>query len=100
MKRVLIAIDRELRKASIGSPPASPRSPSSQLGCRDWRQAEPRPPSAAVVALAGLVALASCGPPRPSNRGGPVVLITLEALRADMVSGLGGEPGLTPNLAG
>ena len=29
-----------------------------------------------------------------------MVLITLEALRADMVSGLGGEPGLTPNLAG
>src|SRR6202040_448851 len=31
--------------ASIGSPPASPQPPSSQLGCRDWRQAEPRPPS-------------------------------------------------------
>lgn len=27
------------------------------------------------------------------------MLITLEALRADAVSGLGGEPGLTPNLA-
>src|ERR1700694_1825247 len=30
-------------EASIGSPPASPRSPSDQLECRDWRQAEPRP---------------------------------------------------------
>lgn len=46
-----------------------------------------------------VIALAGCGPARPAVPGGPVVLITLEALRADMVSGLGGEPGLTPNLA-
>jgi hypothetical protein len=66
---------RGLLKASIGSPPASPRSPSSQLGCRDWRQPEPRPPSggegdapslplfkeAVVVVLAGALALAGCG---------------------------------------
>lgn len=30
---------------------------------------------------------------------GPVVLITLDSLRADVVTGLGGDPGLTPNLA-
>jgi len=54
---------------------------------------------AGLVTLAGLVALAGCGTAQPPNRGGPVVLITLEALRADVVSGLGGEPGLTPNLA-
>jgi hypothetical protein len=57
----------------------------------------PRPP--AIVALAAILALAGCGPARTPDRGGPVVLITLEALRADVVSGLGGEPGLTPNLA-
>ena len=61
----------------------------------------PRPPRlpaiSAIVAL--IAALAGCGPARLPNRGGPVVLITLEALRADVVSGLGGEPGLTPNLA-
>jgi arylsulfatase A-like enzyme len=33
-------------------------------------------------------------PPAP-----PIVLITLDALRADVVSGLGGDPGLTPHLA-
>lgn len=29
---------------------------------------------------------------------GPIVLITFDSLRADVVSGLGGDPGLTPNL--
>jgi Sulfatase len=63
----------------------------------------PRPPALAAIitlaALAEIIALGGCGPVRPPDRGGPVVLITLEALRADVVSGLGGEPGLTPNLA-
>jgi len=86
-------------------PTAPPSPPPSSL---------PRPPARAAVAapaatgalaalalaaLAAIIALGSCGPAQPPNRGGPVVLITLEALRADAVSGLGGEPGLTPNLA-
>jgi hypothetical protein len=62
---------------------------------------QPRTAAAAVTAaavIAGL-GLAGCAPRRPAAGGGPVVLITLEALRADAVTGLGGEPGLTPNLA-
>jgi hypothetical protein len=51
-----------------------------------------------ALVIAGL-ALVACAPRRPASGGGPVVLITLEALRADAVSGMGGEPGLTPNLA-
>jgi Sulfatase len=53
--------------------------------------------AAALSAAAGL--LAGCGQSRALPRGGPVVVITLEALRADVISGLGGEPGLTPHLA-
>ena len=49
------------------------------------------------VLLAGLLA-ASCQRAPAAPHGGPVVLITLDALRADMVGGLGGEPGLTPHL--
>ena len=53
----------------------------------------------AALLLAGVL-VAGCARPRLAARGGPVVLITLEALRADMVSGLGGgEAALTPNLA-
>jgi hypothetical protein len=52
--------------------------------------------AAAVIASLGL---AACVPRQPAPGGGPVVLITLEGLRADAVSGLGGQPGLTPNLA-
>jgi hypothetical protein len=58
--------------------------------------------AAAGLAAAGLAAaglFTACGPAQTAPRGGPVVLITLEALRADVVSGLGGERGLTPNLA-
>ena len=36
---------------------------------------------------------------RPPVHAGPIVLITFDSLRADAVSGLGGPPGLTPNLA-
>jgi hypothetical protein len=52
----------------------------------------------AVLALGPLL-LAACDRPPGGAPGGPVVLITLEALRADEVSGLGGAPELTPNLA-
>jgi hypothetical protein len=52
--------------------------------------------AAAVIASLGL---AACVPRQPVPGGGPVVLITLEGLRADAVSGLGGQPGQTPNLA-
>jgi arylsulfatase A-like enzyme len=60
-----------------------------------------RGPLDAAVLAGGLLAaclLAACGPHRASPAGGPVVLITLDALRADQVGGLGGGPGLTPNL--
>jgi hypothetical protein len=52
----------------------------------------------AVLAFVPLLA-AACGRPSGGAPGGPVILITLEALRADEVSGLGGAPELTPNLA-
>jgi len=48
--------------------------------------------SAGLGAL--LAFLISCGPRAPHN--GPIVLITLDSLRADAVEALGGEPGLTP----
>jgi arylsulfatase A-like enzyme len=35
---------------------------------------------------------------QPQAARGPIVLITLDSLRGDVVSGLGGDPGLTPNL--
>jgi hypothetical protein len=47
-----------------------------------------------AVALA-VAALAGCRPPRTAPPGGPVVLITLEALRADAA----GDPVLAPHLA-
>lgn len=58
-----------------------------------------------AAALAGFlaVATATCGPgpggaEPPPGHDGPIVLITIEGLRADMVAALGGEPGLTPHL--
>ncbi|HYG61050.1 MAG TPA: sulfatase-like hydrolase/transferase, partial [Thermoanaerobaculia bacterium] len=52
--------------------------------------------------------LLACGGGAPSpgtpaagdstGAGGPIVLITFSSLRADVVGGLGGLPGLTPNL--
>ena len=54
-------------------------------------------PLAALLALAGCAA--GCrGADAPPPHRGPIVLITLDALRADMVGALGGEPGLTPHL--
>lgn len=64
------------------------------------RQRERLPRLLAAIAAA---LLAACGRARAAPAGGPVVLITLDALRADVVSGLGGDgggaPALTPNLA-
>jgi sulfatase-like protein len=46
-----------------------------------------------------LLALGACGRHAASSRhDGPIVLITLDALRADVVGGLGGDPELTPHL--
>jgi len=41
--------------------------------------------------------LASCRGSAPPQEG-PIILITFDSLRADVVGGLGGERGLTPNL--
>ena len=43
-----------------------------------------------------LLFLTACAP-EPSHDG-PIVLITLDSLRADAVEGLGGEPGLSPEM--
>jgi len=47
--------------------------------------------------LALLVLLPSCRGSAPPQDG-PIVLVTFDSLRADVVGGLGGERGLTPNL--
>ncbi len=94
-----------------------PRRPRSR-GVEDLRQADPRAlgqlppalssgrvrpgslrPSFPALLLGGLL-LASCRGAKPAEPGGgpPIVLITFDSLRADVVGGLGGEPGLTPNL--
>ncbi len=44
------------------------------------------------------MAAAGCAEPPPSVHRGPIVLITFDALRADVVGGLGGVARLTPNL--
>ena len=46
-----------------------------------------------------LLTLTSCGGVAPPHDG-PIVLITFDSLRTDVVGELGGEPGLTPNLDG
>ena len=52
---------------------------------------------AGLAALCVLAAFSSsCGVSTPHL--GPVVLITVDALRADLVGALGGPRGLTPNL--
>ena len=43
-----------------------------------------------------LLSFTACAPDYPHD--GPIVLITLDSLRADAVEGLGGEPGLTPRM--
>jgi hypothetical protein len=51
----------------------------------------------AVVALSLVVGCAD-GERRPQAHEGPIVLITLEGLRGDMIGGLGGEAGWTPQI--
>jgi arylsulfatase A-like enzyme len=67
----------------------------------------PAPPAAArrLLALSCAAALLAgaalaCARPRPARPrgGGPIVLITLDSLRADVVTGLGGDPELMPHL--
>ncbi len=53
---------------------------------------------ASLLLVVGLTGCAADSPPAPPVHDGPIVLITLEGLRADMVGGLGGEVGWTPNL--
>jgi arylsulfatase len=56
-----------------------------------------RPLRAALPCL--LLALGGCGSPKaPPSHDGPIVLITIDALRADVIGALGGPAGLTPNL--
>jgi arylsulfatase A-like enzyme len=65
-----------------------------------WIQATGLRRLAAAAACAGAAsALLACGQrAAPTAAPGPVVLITLDSLRADVIGGLGGEPGLAPNL--
>ncbi len=52
-----------------------------------------------LAALLLTLTLAGCGAaPGPPPHRGPMVLVTFDALRADMVGALGGAPGLTPHL--
>ncbi len=56
-------------------------------------------PASVWLAFAFTV-LTACAapPPAPPRHDGPIVLVTFDALRADVVGALGGPPGLTPNL--
>jgi len=55
----------------------------------------------ALLLPALLPTLAGCGAAAgPQPHRGPIVLVTLDALRADVVGALGGAPGLTPHLDG
>ena len=49
-----------------------------------------------LALLVLFVLLPSCRGPAPPQDG-PIVLVTFDSLRADVVGGLGGERGLTPN---
>ena len=53
-----------------------------------------------VLALMAAALASGCGgcKPKPEGHRGPIVLITLDALRADAVGAFGGPPGLTPAL--
>lgn len=48
------------------------------------------------MSLLSFLSSTACAPDYPHD--GPIVLITLDSLRADAVEGLGGEPGLTPRM--
>ncbi|HVT61192.1 MAG TPA: sulfatase [Thermoanaerobaculia bacterium] len=69
---------------AAGSPRGTPRAAGA-------------PPRFVLAALV-LAALAGCSRRAP-HPGGPIVLITFDSLRADVVSVPGGEPALTPHLA-
>lgn len=62
----------------------------------------PRPLVLILAALAALPIVACRGGEETRSRApihqGPIVLITIDALRADVVGALGGPPKLTPNL--
>ncbi|HEX5758940.1 MAG TPA: sulfatase-like hydrolase/transferase, partial [Thermoanaerobaculia bacterium] len=53
-----------------------------------------------ALLLAAALAAAACAAPAtvPPAHDGPIVLVTFDALRADVVGALGGPPGLTPHL--
>ncbi|HEY0512420.1 MAG TPA: sulfatase-like hydrolase/transferase [Thermoanaerobaculia bacterium] len=51
-----------------------------------------------LASLALLLLTVSCRGSAPPAEAVPIVLITFDSLRADVVGGLGGERGLTPNL--
>jgi sulfatase-like protein len=76
-----------VRRARRGSPTISSRPALRRRA--GWR-------SLALLVLS-MLPLAACRDARPVERG-PIVLITFDSLRADVVGALGGEPGLTPNL--
>lgn len=63
------------------------------LAWERWRRA-----GGLLVLLASLGAAGCRGEPKAAVHQGPVVLVTFDSLRADTVSGMGGLPGLTPNL--
>lgn len=63
----------------------------------DPGRARLRPPAALAAAALLLSGLAACRRPAPLHAG-PIVLITFDSLRADVVGGLGGRPGLMPRL--
>lgn len=50
-----------------------------------------------VVSLAGMLGGCRGEAPKPAHKG-PIVLITIDALRADAVGALGGPPRVTPHL--
>ena len=51
-----------------------------------------------ALLLIGLALAAACRPSPPPVHAGPIVLITIDALRADEASAFGGTPGLMPAL--
>jgi hypothetical protein len=52
----------------------------------------------ALVLLVLSAALLGCASPPPPPHDGPIVLITVDTLRADVIGALGGPQGLTPHL--
>lgn len=50
------------------------------------------------LVLPAVLLIGSCAGEEPAAHRGPVVLVTVEGLRADVVGVLGGDSGVTPNL--